>query len=321
MRAFAEAPFREVERLFRGRDGLLALAGIDGQMAAALEHEKAVARWWIRARLERRRDRVELAAHLVRAAAGLAQQIRGGEHAALALMRIGIADRRDQQLPKLLGAPLLAAGDSRLPQRQCRAGSDRERHGRGAGHQEPITPHELPAAICHGVGPRKHGPMAGVALEIVGQRAYRGVTLVRILLQRLEHDGIEIAPQLFGERAGHSRARPGRLDTEDRLLELTARRATEHVRPSAAQQLVKHHPERVDIRRYGDRLICDLLGRGIVRRKRELRELRARGVRVGPSRAAHRPRAAARAARARSRRSPSASLGRRSSRNAGGRTS
>ena len=58
---------------------------------------------------------------------------------------------------------------------------------------EPVAPDELAGAVPEAVGLREHRPMREVALDVVGQRVHRGVALVRILLEALEDDRVEIA--------------------------------------------------------------------------------------------------------------------------------
>ena len=104
-----------------------------------------------------------------------------------------------------------------------------------------------------------------MALDVVDHRFDRGVTLGDRLLQRLQHDGVEIAAQRAPQfRVSHGVARPGRLGGEDRLFERSPGVALEPVRARAGEQLEQQHAEAVDVGPRADRLAGDLLRRGVV---------------------------------------------------------
>ena len=65
------------------------------------------------------------------------------------------------------------------------------------------------------VRPREHRVIVQVAVDVVGQRIDRGVAIVGPLLERLEHDRVEIAAQRASRMAGIARrgvARARRAD-------------------------------------------------------------------------------------------------------------
>ena len=116
--------------------------------------------------------------------------------------RIGGLEEIDQHLDHLFGGvaldlrnPALLGQHTRLPRRHAAERRDAHDDRRRRAHRDPVAPDELGHAIGRAVGPRQHRPAVEIALEVVGECVDRRVALVGSLLQRLQDDGVEIAPQ------------------------------------------------------------------------------------------------------------------------------
>jgi hypothetical protein len=145
------------------------------------------------------------------------------------------------------------------------------------GEPNAVAPDEAPGAVTRGLAARLDRVAGQVAAQVVGQGLYRAVTLLGFLSQRLEYDGVQIAPQGL-DRAGPFTARGGRrwrlrVVPQHRRLQLVEAPAAAGEGKSAGKQLVEHHAELVDIGERGDRLAADLLG-GVIHRC----PVRVRGV-------------------------------------------
>ncbi len=82
-----------------------------------------------------------------------------------------------------------------------------------------VTAHELPRAVEDGVGPRDDRQVGEMSREIVRQLIDRAVATRRILAERFQDDGVEVATELTGEGA-----RAGRAGAGDRLRRFVAGR-------------------------------------------------------------------------------------------------
>ena len=138
-----------------------------------------------------------------------------------------------------------------------------------------MTLRELAHAIAGRVRPRRDRKSAQITAQVFGELLRRWIALVRRLLQRLEHDVVEIAAQRLREPAIAGR----------RLVRGDARRrgscsqicfASAHVVDPVAlygrspdEQAIQQHAERVDIARGRDRLAANLLGTRVLGRQRE----------------------------------------------------
>ena len=101
-----------------------------------------------------------------------------------------------------LGTPALHLGAPGLPG----GGGDaaHERHGREhhARDRAGVAAHELHRPIGERRPPREHGLAFEEAPQVVGERLCRAVAPRRLLAQRLQHDGVEVALQQALQGAG-----------------------------------------------------------------------------------------------------------------------
>ena len=180
---------------------------------------------------------------------GLLQQIDRGELLrAAASVRAGLAKDRGDEVLDVLGPLALRHCDARLPERRAGAADHREQQRRRGADGEPIAHDELADSIPGAVRPREHRAHRQMALDVLGHRVDRRVTLGDRLLQGLRHDGVEVASQRSPRsRIGDRLARPRRFGGEDRLFERGPRVALQPVRPGAGQQLEQQHTERIHV--------------------------------------------------------------------------
>ena len=96
--------------------------------------------------------------------------------------------------------PALAA--SRPPTRAChrvaRVPHQREEHRAAGDHRDAVPLHEPERAIADRGGPRPHGQPALLPAQVVEQRLGGGIPAGRVLLKRLEDDGVEVAAETPG---------------------------------------------------------------------------------------------------------------------------
>ena len=126
-------------------------------------------------------------------------------------------------------------------------------------------PHdELPAAAERSRATRRDQAALQILAQVLGQRLRRGVAAVRVLLERLEADGLEVQRDL-----GVDAPRALRLLGQYAAQNLLARLSRE--RPRQRQQLVEHGAQRVDVRAMIDRHTShgDLFRRHVGRRPQE----------------------------------------------------
>ena len=124
--------------------------------------------------------------------------------------------------------------------------------------------------------------MPDILVEFIGGR----IALGRRFLQRLDDDGIKVAPekswQLLCRRGARLRHRFCERDTtrgywlglEDCLFQRSPRSALELVWTLSRHQLIEHDAERVYIGHSRHRRARQLFGRGVVRGQRTTAELR-----------------------------------------------
>ncbi len=103
--------------------------------------------------------------------------------------------QRAQVVEATLRARALAARHAPLPGGRRATGQQRSQDQRAHGHRGDVPARETACPIRGRVGTRAHGPALDVAAQVVGQRLGRRVTPLRFLVQRLEHDGVEVAAQ------------------------------------------------------------------------------------------------------------------------------
>jgi hypothetical protein len=120
---------------------------------------------------------------------------------------------------------------------------------------------------------RQDRQAAEMPADIVRQCVDRCVALFGLLVQRLEHDGVEIAAQRARlRRAGGARAHGFGL--HDGVFQRATGIPPQPVGARAGQQFMQHHAQRVHVGGDGDGLAENLLGRGVVGRQRMHRQLR-----------------------------------------------
>ena len=224
---------------------------------------------------------------LRRIAPGLCQHGSHDGHGTGAVARGQAHSRRlrQQQTLRLQCLIALRGRESGLITGRGEAARESCRQHRGRGDAEPVPEHELAHAIDDAVGLSEHDITPQEAGDVLVECIDRCIALGRRLLERLEHDGIEIARQCLRElaRGGVARrrhrlvqsgqTRRRRLGLQDGLLERTARIALEPVRAHAGEQLIEDDAQRVDIRGGRDRCAGDLLGGRIVGCERAASEL------------------------------------------------
>jgi hypothetical protein len=125
----------------------------------------------------------------------------------------------------------------------------------------------------------QHRPPVEPALDIVEQRVDAAVALVHGLAQGLQQHGIEVARECGPHRrVGRRLARPRGNAVDHRLFEGRPRAAFAAVRPGAAQQLVQHHAQGIDIRNNAERLAAQLFRRCVIGRQRPAEPARQLGL-------------------------------------------
>ena len=151
-------------------------------------------------------------------------------------------------------------------------GADHGRHQTGerdgAGADDQLVPaHEPAGAVERARRARHHRLVREMAPDVVGELRRRAVAALAVLLDRLEHDPVEVAAQSARERGRVGRARAGdRGRRAGRAWRSGPRGAAPRARGSggaarrerrcdrllgqrahAGEQLVEHHAERVDV--------------------------------------------------------------------------
>ncbi len=206
----------------------------------------------------------ELGAHALGAAV---EHLAGSDGVAARIAGVGLGEDVDQELGDAPGGRRLAVGahhaDGGADHRGQQSG---ERDGARAHHQ-PVPADEAASAVDRARRARHHRLARQVAPDVVGELRRRAVAALAVLLDRLEHDPVEIAAQASHQlgRVGRARAGDlGRLPTErgeagrgarrlalaDEPAHLVGRRAVEGLlrqRAHAGEELVEHHAERVDV--------------------------------------------------------------------------
>ena len=136
-----------------------------------------------------------------------------------------------------------------------RDGEHQDRRQRVQGRQRRVTTAPAPGPFGRRGSPRQDRLARLESAEVLDQGGDGGVAPGRLLLEALQHDGLEVARQ-----AGDQPRRRHRLGGLDQLEGLDNRRPLER-RPSG-QQLVEDRPERVGVRgaAYLARLPLGLLG-------------------------------------------------------------
>ncbi len=186
-----------------------------------------------------------------------------------------------------------------LPRRADHPGDEREERQRGGADRRTMAPDELGGPIVPGVPPRQHGKPFEVPPHVFRELIDRGVAARRLLAQRLEDDGIEVAGEPPAQTlrldraqlAGGDLTRRHRLRAGDRLRcvrtvgrvrdsgagarrhrladhprHVDRRPARDAIGPPAGEQLVEQYAERVDVGRGRHRIAANLLGAGVLRR-------------------------------------------------------
>ena len=121
----------------------------------------------------------------------------GGAHAVhvAAEVRAGVAQHRHHELFHLLGALALGTGEQGLPCRSASASQHRGEDGAAGTEGQAVAPHQLAQGHPAAVGPRTQRAVLEVALDVVGQRIDGWIAVGRQLVQRMQHDAVEVATQ------------------------------------------------------------------------------------------------------------------------------
>jgi hypothetical protein len=98
------------------------------------------------------------------------------------------------------------------------------------------------------IAPCTNRPLFQIALQVVGEGCRSLVAPFGFFLQRLQKDRIEVAAQQASQAPilGHD-ARWGRICIDDRVFHGAARVFGFAIGPLAAEKLVQHHSERIDV--------------------------------------------------------------------------
>ena len=132
-----------------------------------------------------------------------------------------------------------------------------------------MTPEPLLPAVGRAVGARQHGLVGQVTAQVVGQGARAVVAFCRVLLQRFQDDGVQVALQGIGDL---QRRQPACWAAVARPPAPTCSRRTREppstrVRAPANQQFEQNHAERIDVGGGADGLPGNLFGRGVLWRE------------------------------------------------------
>jgi len=183
---------------------------------------------------------------------------------------VDVDDEGPRQLPDVGEAPVgsgaLQLGDAGLAARSHDAHHQAGRHQTRRRNGGPVPAHELPETVARSVGARQDRQTLEVAPEVLRQLLSRGVAALRLLPQRLQHDRVQVPPQLRGRGATvrppavatDGAARRRRLRRAHRPHDVLQGIAMDGVGRCARQQLVEHHSEGVDVRggRHGLAATC-----------------------------------------------------------------
>jgi hypothetical protein len=164
---------------------------------------------------------------------------------------------------------------------------DRERRAQHAGHrdarrQRPAMADDVFAQPVADALRAREDRLAGeIALQVERHRLDRGIALLRLLRERLEHDVVEVAGDDARTTAQHRRfalARiglalqrlrgPRRVASRIAFLPLRVGLALQAVGLGVGQQFVEHDTERIDVGHRRHRLAAHLFRRGVVQRER-----------------------------------------------------
>ena len=178
--------------------------------------------------------------------------------------RAGQIENADHEIAYLVGALRLQPGDAgllargpRLPQRDPERGHDRHAERRAGQHRDAVALDELAQQVRARGRMRQHRTALQVTFQIGGQRAGVAIAPFRLGVQRLEHDGVQVAAQApFAHAFGQVVAACGQRRRPARRIAL---------RTLAQQQFVQQHAQRIHVRRGGHRAAVALLGRGVAR--------------------------------------------------------
>ena len=197
---------------------------------------------------------------------GLLEQVDGTQLLlAAAVIGVGFAEDRGDEVLHVFGPFALGDGNARLPQRSARTAQHAEQQRGRGGHPGAVAQHKFARAVHHAVGPRQHRTVAEVAFDVRSHCIDRGIAVVDAFFQRLQHDGVEVAAQRMAQPiVGHHAAGARHFGRQDGLFQRGARIALQPVGALARQQFEQQHTERIDIAARAHRLAGNLLGRGVV---------------------------------------------------------
>ena len=164
----------------------------------------------------------------------------------IADLRVDLEQQRAREPAHLAEPPLRAArliiGPARLRDREHGGAGKRDRRERRRDQLAAVAPDQLACAIAERRGPRGDRKTSEMAADVLGELLDRRVTARRILVERLEHDVVEIAGECRAIGLRCDRAGPRGLVVADPAQELLRiGRATQ--RRHLAQQLVEHRTE------------------------------------------------------------------------------
>src|SRR6266576_2287618 len=120
----------------------------------------------------------------------------------------------NSQMPRklsLVELPQKFAATGKEPSKDGRA-DQRQRYHQRRDYRALMSANELAGAIGDRVRSSTNRLVLQGPLQIVNKRLYRGVALLRILLQRLRHNRVEIAAQQPAQLVGRRGAFPGIRD-------------------------------------------------------------------------------------------------------------
>src|SRR5436309_2587069 len=185
-------------------------------------------------------------------------------------------------VPTLVERLAQEARGVRLPESAGETRQEGDDDDRAGGRAGAVTSEEPARTIGGRVTAGPDRQPSQIAIDVLRQRRRRRVPALRLLAQRRQNDGVQIASEqapepVEGGAAGrrglipidHPGRRGGRR-LQEGALDLRRASRRDRVWPPPREQLVQHQPQRVHVRRRRGRLAPDLLRRGILWRHHPL---------------------------------------------------
>ena len=195
------------------------------------------------------------------------------EHRGIAVdgkaLTLGIAGIEDVQhegrhLGRLLRLQIGGMAQSRFTPQAHAQQAQQQRRGR---YPAMVATQKARAAIDPTLALRGHRAMIQMALQIRCQCGNAGIAPCRLTLHGLQHDRVQITAQLSAHRSADAAGWQGRATSQDGRFQLAP---AHRPRPATAERLIQQHADGIDVGGHADRLIEDLLGRGVRGRARLL---------------------------------------------------